>query len=58
MSILCLPPNVDNDPLICVVVCGKMETLSDWNTHLCGSRYWPPDYGSGLLQNLWQNYIA
>ena len=27
-------------------MCGKIETLSDWNEKWCSSIYWPLDYGS------------
>ena len=30
-----------------VVVCGKIEKLSEWNKNWCGSRYGPHDYDSG-----------
>ena len=29
-------------------ICGQIEKLLDWNRNLCGSRYWPPNYDSGL----------
>ena len=32
---------------IVVVVCGKIEKMSDWNKNWCGSRYGPCDYDSG-----------
>ena len=33
---------------ICGNMCGKIEKLSDWNKNWCGSRYWLPNYDSGL----------
>ena len=51
---------VDIDSLITIVVsgkrcgkicgesCGKIKTLLDFSKNWFGSRYWPPNYSSGL----------